>query len=80
MTGAVVHGGTARYAAGCRCDDCLAGEAQRARDRRARRVERASESPDSVPHGTESGYTNHGCRCARCREATWAARRRRGTL
>jgi hypothetical protein len=28
-------------------------------------------------HGTESAYTNHGCRCASCKAASAAARRRR---
>lgn len=25
----------------------------------------------AIPHGTTGGYTNHGCRCKRCRK-TWA--------
>ena len=23
----------------------------------------------SIPHGSESGYLNHGCRCDQCRQA-----------
>lgn len=28
-----------------------------------------------IPHGTEGGYTNHGCRCPQCRAAKAEARR-----
>jgi hypothetical protein len=36
-----------------------------------------------IPHGTASGYTHHGCRCAPCTEAVrlavaaWRARQKR---
>jgi hypothetical protein len=28
-----------------------------------------------IPHGTDSGYSNRGCRCDRCRDAANEARR-----
>ena len=33
--------------------------------------------PRKIPHGTAGGYTNHKCRCTRCR-AAYAALRREG--
>ena len=33
----------------------------------------------SIPHGSESGYLNHGCRCDQCRQALKSARLRRAT-
>jgi hypothetical protein len=35
--------------------------------------------PDDPRHGTVTGYSNHDCRCASCREAwrVWSAQRRR---
>ncbi len=33
--------------------------------------------PRLVPHGTLGGYTNHHCRCARCRKANAEYRRKK---
>lgn len=37
---------------------------------RLKAVSQLAEAFDmTTPHGTPGGYTNHGCRCSRCREA-----------
>lgn len=72
---------------GCRCDQCRAGRAERAR---ARRLELAAERPPRprrrrpLPeHGTPARY-QRGCRCDQCRQArteqnrAYRARKRTG--
>jgi hypothetical protein len=62
----VTHGGSgnAYSAYGCRCDECRAANAARAK---RRRLERYAEGGD-FEHGV-CGYTNWGCRCDECSEA-----------
>lgn len=51
------------------------------RKRAERRAALAAGDDIRVPHGTESAYTNFGCRCEDCRQAgSEAGKRRRGTL
>lgn len=58
------HGTSASYARGCTCVLCRRAN----RDRKRRLIGR--EPPN---HGTESGYTNYGCRCRPCTKAATAA-------
>lgn len=69
---------------GCRCDRCRAAWAAYVNDRNhrtGRHVPRdvylAEMADRPIPHGTESGYRDRGCRCRWCRDASAYARRRR---
>lgn len=57
------------------------GLSRRERERltRARRARQRATQPAAerrVPHGTPSGYRNHGCRCTACSQANSTAQRR----
>lgn len=67
---------------GCRCDRCRTATTEATRERRHRLGHhrprdvyladlRAALPP---PHGTESRYVHHRCRCQECRNAANAAR------
>ena len=60
------HGTRTRYTAGCHCEACTG--AQHAYQ--SRWAAAAKDSPD-LPHGTESGYVNWGCRCLACWTEGW---------
>jgi hypothetical protein len=70
---------------GCRCDECrkataIAQLAYMHRSGRSRpwdmyMAERRAQEPP--PHGTESRYSNQGCRCDECKEASRLAKRAR---
>jgi hypothetical protein len=60
----VDHGTVLAYGRGCRCDACCEAIVERGRQL-------------GVEHGKESTYRNYRCRCAACRAATNANRRRR---
>lgn len=50
----------------CRCVICRQANTDRVADARDRRLRRALANPELIPHGTEGGYTNWGCRCDPC--------------
>lgn len=58
------HGKSSTYRLGCRCGDCYRVYAAERRAWKARQIEQGI--PDHV-HGTYSGYTSYGCRCAPCK-------------
>jgi Sigma-70, region 4 len=62
-----LHGTPYRYGRGCRCEKC----SKAVRQQRLRRYQQ--EPPQ---HGTESAYSNWGCRCDPCRAAGSKANRR----
>ena len=57
------HGTTARYYAGCRCDECREAKRIRVAGNRARAL-----ANGALNHGVRAAY-DCGCRCARCRAA-----------
>jgi hypothetical protein len=79
------HGTLNGYAnLGCRCDQCRAANTDycRAYQHRAGRHKPYAEWLASVegchvPHGTETRYTQGGCRCEDCKRAASTARNRR---
>ena len=54
------HGTRSRYTGGCRCTECRAANAAKAR---------AMKGKEPPQHGTRSAYANFGCRCDDCRRA-----------
>lgn len=71
---------------GCRCDRCRAAHTVYVRERthrvgihRPREVylQEARAKALLSPHGTETKYRYHGCRCDECKAASRDARRRR---
>jgi len=72
---AVPSHGLGGYSLGCRCEDCVTTKAEYMAEWRA------SKTFEDIPHGTDNGYTNYGCKCDACREAhvarTTGQRRRR---
>jgi hypothetical protein len=65
------HGHPTKYAQGCRCTKCRAGNAERCRGQQRRRVS-DPEAADRAGHGNASTYQNYGCRCRPCTEANSA--------
>lgn len=91
-TGAVLHRSDPRHGTenaysnlNCRCGRCCKAHAAAMREythrtgRRKPRAEYLAErrSAPPPPHGTESRYTNRGCRCEDCKRASAEARAKR---
>lgn len=62
------HGDARKYAQGCHCTDCRAGNAERHREQQERRVA-DPKAADRAGHGSASTYQNYGCRCRPCTDA-----------
>lgn len=69
------HGRRIGYARGCKCDLCMAYNANYSKQMRAKQPKgpRKTRSDKGltrveIPHGTRSGYSHHGCRCDLCRQ------------
>ncbi len=60
-----IHGQLQCYRAGCSCKLCKAANTEHSRRTR----EKYTTEPEKIPHGTDSGYTNWGCRCEECSAA-----------
>jgi hypothetical protein len=60
----------------CRCEVCKTAASKREAGVRARRIARAKEHPEIIPHGTANGYHNYGCRCVPCTGAHAAAKQK----
>jgi len=67
-----VEHGLNGYKGGCRCDDCRAAK-------KASRTAKGARRPNgTIPnHGELGRYTNHKCRCQKCRDAMAAHARKR---
>lgn len=70
------HGRATDYNEGCRCAVCTEAHRVRMAEVRQSRLERR----EDIPHGTESGYVNWGCRCGACRPVGLAKLRERTTV
>lgn len=55
--------GITMYGLGCRCDVCVNTKAEYLAEWRARKT------PEEIPHGTDNGYNNYGCKCSECKRA-----------
>lgn len=63
---AVDHGTFLSYQRGCTCQPCKDANTEVARQQKEKR--KAKGMPEEL-HGTDTGYRNWGCHCARCKEA-----------
>lgn len=66
------HGTNACYVSGCRLPACREAHSRYQyfyRRTKQRRLTFDKSSDGSIPHGTRTGYCEHGCRCALCVEA-----------
>lgn len=61
-------GDARKYAQGCRCTECRAGNAERHREQQQRRVS-DPKAADRAGHGNASTYQNYRCRCRPCTDA-----------
>ena len=67
---AMIHGTRSSYVSGCRCTACTAANTEyHLNGMRPRYAAKLAADPDSQPHGSDSTYTNYGCRCEQCRAA-----------
>lgn len=74
----LVHGTETAYRnRGCRCDECRAGRAARAREYNARKPRKARKPRPRKPivHGSIYAYTTYQCRCDECRAGRAAYQR-----
>ena len=65
------HGTRYCYIAGCKRPECVAAHKLYMRAYRAERSKRKKE----IPHGSDDGYVNWGCRCKRCKAGHTARQR-----
>lgn len=79
VTRPITHGTESGYSYhGCRCEQCRAGRASRARAYNAASPKpRKRRKPTEIKHGTLNAYNNRGCRCEPCRAAGSDYRRKR---
>lgn len=62
------HGTNARYAGGCRCDDCKKAHSDYQKRHRKDRLPDLLANPNHPAHGTVNGHKT-GCRCDKCNQA-----------